>query len=79
MPITPLKYLDFEKDIESLDEQIKEMEKLKSVKGINYSFDIRKLHTQRTSLLKKIYNQLSPWQIVQIARHPQRPLLFDYI
>lgn len=72
-------YLDFENSIKSYDLQIKELKKLGSQKGINYSTEIRNLQIQRTEDLQKLYNNLSAWQIVQVARHPQRPIFSDYL
>jgi len=72
-------YLDFEGGVAELDRQMTELQNLASAKGIDYSAEIRKLQQRRVSRLKKIYSNLTPWQIVHVARHPQRPILADYL
>ncbi len=71
-------YLDFEEKVSDLDRQIKELYRLSSVKGIDYSTEIRSLQREQVSELKRIYSNLSAWQTVQVARHPKRPLFSDY-
>jgi acetyl-CoA carboxylase carboxyl transferase subunit alpha len=71
-------YLDFEEKVSDLDSQIKELYRLSSVKGIDYSTEIRNLQREQVSELKRIYSNLSAWQTVQVARHPKRPLFSDY-
>ncbi len=72
-------YLDFEEKVVDLDNQMSELAKLSSAKGIDYSTEIRRLRREQVAELKRIYSKLTPWQTVQVARHPQRPLLADYI
>jgi len=72
-------YPPFEEKIADLDKQIRELRKLSSVKGIDYSAEIRKLQKQLVNELKRIYSNLTAWQIVQVARHPQRPIITDYL
>jgi len=72
-------YLDFEKHIADLDEQINELRKIQSVKGINYTAEIRRLQQKQIAELKKIYSNLTAWQTVKVARHPKRPVLQDYL
>jgi acetyl-CoA carboxylase carboxyl transferase subunit alpha len=48
-------------------------------KGIDYSVEIRRLEKDRITELKRVYSSLTAWQTVQVARHPQRPLLTDYL
>ena len=71
-------YPDFEEKVSDLDRQIKELYRLSSVKGIDYSAEIRNLQREQVSELKRIYSNLSAWQTVQVARHPKRPLFSDY-
>ena len=71
-------YLAFENNVADIDQQIKELESLSSAKGIDYSAEIRKLQKAQVAELKKTYSDLTPWQTVQVARHPKRPLLGDY-
>lgn len=72
-------YLEFEKNIKKLDLQIEELRRLSSAKGIDYSTEIRQLDHKKVSELKNLYSSLSPWQTVQVARHPKRPLFEDYL
>lgn len=72
-------YLDFEEKVAELDQQIKELRKLSSVKGIDYSAEIRNLQYRQVEELRRIYSNLTAWQTVQVARHPARPLLTDYL
>ncbi len=73
------RYLDFEETVADLDRQMDELRKLSSIKGIDYSPEIRRLQKQRVAELKSVYSNLTAWQIVQVARHPNRPLLTDYL
>ena len=72
-------HLDFEEKVADLDRQINELRKLSSIKGIDYSAEIRKLQKEQVAELKRIYSNLTAWQTVQVARHPKRPLLTDYL
>jgi acetyl-CoA carboxylase carboxyl transferase subunit alpha len=72
-------HLEFEEKVAHLDRQMKELRKLSSTKGIDYSAEIRKLQRQQVDELKTIYSNLTAWQTVQVARHPNRPLLSDYL
>jgi len=72
-------HLEFEEKVAHLDRQMKELRKLSSTKGIDYSAEIRKLQRQQVDELKTIYSNLTAWQTVQVARHPNRPLLPDYL
>jgi len=71
--------LDFEKDIDDLYKQIAELEKLSLQKGIDYSAEICGLRRQIIAELRRIYSKLTAWQTVQVARHPERPILSDYL
>lgn len=73
------KYFEWEKKVEELDRQIGELKKLSSVKGINFSAEIRELGKERVKELKAIYGNLSAWQTVQVARHENRPVMKDYL
>ena len=72
-------HLEFEEKVAHLDRQMKELRKLSSTKGIDYSAEIRELQRQQVDELKTIYSNLTAWQTVQVARHPNRPLLSDYL
>src|SRR5688500_3966057 len=76
----PLRHvLDFEKPLAQLEQQIIELEALQTSKQTDYSRELRQLRTNYTSLLRKTYDNLSPWETVQVARHPQRPLFMGYV
>lgn len=72
-------YLQFEENIADLDRQMNELKRLSSIKGIDYSDEIRQLQEEQVGQLKQIYANLSAWQTVQVARHPKRPVLTDYL
>ncbi|HSV14905.1 MAG TPA: acetyl-CoA carboxylase carboxyltransferase subunit alpha [Tepidisphaeraceae bacterium] len=71
--------LEFEKPLAKLEQQILELEALQVAKQTDYSKELRQLRTNYTSLLRKTYDNLSAWETVQVARHPQRPLFRDYL
>jgi acetyl-CoA carboxylase carboxyl transferase subunit alpha len=71
--------LEFEKPLAKLNRTITELEAEQGSTGRNHSQQIRELRSQYLSLLKNTYGNLSPWETVQVARHPQRPLSPDYI
>jgi len=71
--------LEFEEKVADLDRQMKELRRLSSVKGIDYSAEIRRLQREQVAELKRIYSNLTAWQTVQVARHPKRPILPDYL
>ena len=70
-----IKYFDFEKPIEDINNKIAA---LKNNDKINYE-EVKKLETQKDLIFEKIYNSLTSWQKVQIARQPDRPHTKDYI
>ncbi len=73
-------YLDFEKPVADLDGQILELKKLAQESGsVEMSDEIRRLEKRSSDALKDIYRKLTPWQKVQIARHPDRPHCLDYV
>ncbi|MBI5730856.1 MAG: acetyl-CoA carboxylase carboxyltransferase subunit alpha [Ignavibacteriales bacterium] len=69
--------LDFEKPIIELEKKIDEMRKYEG--HLNISDEIRTLEEKVHQLKKNIYNDLTRWQRVQLARHPERPYTLDYI
>ncbi|MGY8781231.1 MAG: acetyl-CoA carboxylase carboxyltransferase subunit alpha [Fidelibacterota bacterium] len=70
-------YLEFEKPVQAIDQKILELEADES--SADNSSELSILNTKRESSLKKIFSDLSRWQHVQLARHPQRPFTLDYI
>ena len=72
-------YLEFEQPIAELEAKISELRLVGSDNEINISEEIENLKHKSTKLTEKIYANLSPWQISQVARHPLRPYTMDYI
>lgn len=72
-------YLDFEQPIAELEVKIEELQLVGSDNEINISSEIENLREKSTKLTEKIYSNLSAWDIVKVARHPQRPYTMDYI
>jgi len=72
-------HLEFEEKVADIDSQMNELRRLSSIKGIDYSAEIRRLQKQQVTELKRIYSNLTAWQTVQVARHPNRPILWDYL
>ncbi|MFH1846595.1 MAG: acetyl-CoA carboxylase carboxyltransferase subunit alpha [Candidatus Omnitrophota bacterium] len=71
--------LDFEKPIIELEEKIAELKKFTDKEDIDLSDEIEKLTKRLESLKKEVFDNLTPWQKVQLARHPDRPYLMNYI
>lgn len=72
-------YLDFEEKLEKLESEKKSLQKASEESGIDITSKILSIEEKERAELEKIYSNLSPWQIVKIARHPQRPKTKDYI
>lgn len=72
-------YLDFEQPIAELEVKIQELQSISSDVDLNISEEIQKLREKSTALTEKIFTDLTPWDIVKVARHPQRPYTNDYI
>lgn len=75
-------FLDFEKPIAELEAKINSLKNMDSQEvqlDINLDEEIKQLHKKSQELTKKIFANLSPWQIAQLARHPNRPYTLDYI
>ena len=75
----PSEYLDFEKPIAELEKKIEELTLFTSNGNIDLEEEILKLQKKSDQLLAEIYSRLTPWQKVQISRHPNRPYTLDYI
>jgi acetyl-CoA carboxylase carboxyl transferase subunit alpha len=71
--------LDFEKPIIELEKKIDELQNFTSDEKINLDKEIKDLQQRLYEVKKDIYNNLTAWQRVQIARHPKRPYTYDYI
>ena len=74
-----LNYLNFEQPIAELEGKIEELQLVGTDNDINISDEIDRLREKSVRLTESIYSHLTPWQIVQVARHPQRPYSADYI
>jgi acetyl-CoA carboxylase carboxyl transferase subunit alpha len=72
-------YLDFEQPIATLEEKIEELSLVGTDNDINIAEEIKTLKEKSNKLTAKIYANLSPWEIVKVARHPLRPYTSDYI
>ncbi|MFH1778971.1 MAG: acetyl-CoA carboxylase carboxyltransferase subunit alpha [Candidatus Omnitrophota bacterium] len=70
--------LDFEKPILELERKIEELKKFTSSEKIDLSSEIKKLEDKLEKVKKEVFESLTPWQRVQIARHPKRPYTLDY-
>lgn len=71
-------FLDFEQPIADLEKKIEELRYVQSESAVDISDEIERLAKKSVQLTKDIYANLSPWQVTQIARHPQRPYTLDY-
>ncbi|MFC4351765.1 acetyl-CoA carboxylase carboxyltransferase subunit alpha [Fodinicurvata halophila] len=72
-------YLDFEKSVAELENKIEELRHLSSDSDINIAEEVTHLQNKAERELNSIYSRLSPWQKCQVARHPERPHVRDYI
>jgi acetyl-CoA carboxylase carboxyl transferase subunit alpha len=72
-------FLDFEQPIAELETKIDELRFVQDDSAVDISEEIERLQKKSQALLKDIYAKLSPWQVSQLARHPQRPYTLDYI
>ena len=72
-------FLDFEQSIADLEAKIEELRLVQDDSALDISEEIERLEQKSAQLTKDIYANLSPWQISQVARHPQRPYTLDYV
>ncbi len=72
-------FLDFEQPVSELEAKIEELRFVQDDSAVDISEEIGRLETKSQALTKEIYAKLTPWQIAQVARHPQRPYTLDYI
>jgi acetyl-CoA carboxylase carboxyl transferase subunit alpha len=72
-------FLEFEKPIQELEGKIEELRHLSDGGGLNIADEVLRLQDKVERLLKTTYAKLTPWQKVQVARHPERPHASDYI
>ncbi|MGB5306909.1 MAG: acetyl-CoA carboxylase carboxyl transferase subunit alpha [Gammaproteobacteria bacterium] len=74
-----LNFLEFEQPIAELEAKIDELNYVSDDADINISEEVEKLKAKSNTLTRSIFSNLTPWQISQLARHPQRPYSMDYI
>src|SRR6476659_1582227 len=72
-------FLDFEQPVAELESKIEELRYVQNESAVDISEEIDRLSKKSLLLTKDIYSGLTPWQVTQIARHPQRPYTLDYI
>ncbi|HJV93648.1 MAG TPA: acetyl-CoA carboxylase carboxyltransferase subunit alpha [Azonexus sp.] len=72
-------FLDFEQSIADLEAKIEELRFVQDDSAVDISEEIERLEKKSGQLTKDVYAKLSPWQISQVARHPQRPYTLDYL
>ncbi|MEI6971698.1 MAG: acetyl-CoA carboxylase carboxyltransferase subunit alpha [bacterium] len=71
--------LDCEAPVVKLEQEIEELKKKAAGSGADLGKEIASLEKKLLSLKQEVYSKLTPWEQVQLARHPQRPLMSDYI
>jgi len=72
-------FLDFEQPIAELEQRIEELRFVQDDSAVDISDEIQRLTKKSQALTKEIYAKLTPWQVAQVARHPQRPYTLDYV
>lgn len=77
--MTKTNFLEFEQPIAELENKIEELRFVQDDSAVDISQEIERLQKKSHGLTKDIYAKLTPWQISQVARHPQRPYTLDYI
>lgn len=74
-----LNFLDFEQPIAELEAKIEELRMVGIDTDMNIGDEIARLENKSKQLTKEVFGRLTPWQVTQLARHPQRPHTLDYI
>ena len=77
--MSKITFLSFEQSIAELDSKIEELRFVQDDSAVDISEEIDRLAQKSQQLTKDIYAKLTPWQVSQIARHPQRPYTMDYV
>src|SRR6202047_4189968 len=72
-------FLDFEQPIAELEAKIEELRHVTSESEVNLEEEIGRLQAKSRQLTQSIFANLTPWQITQLARHPHRPYILDYV
>jgi acetyl-CoA carboxylase carboxyl transferase subunit alpha len=71
-------FLEFEQPIAELETKIEELRYVQSESAVDISEEIDRLSKKSQQLTKEVYSNVAPWQVYQVARHPQRPQTLDY-
>ena len=74
-----MNYLDFELPIKELEDQLSECKILEEKSDVDMTDTCKKIQKKLNTATKEVYGNLSPWQKVQMSRHPDRPYTLDYI
>ena len=77
--MSKITFLSFEQPIAELDSKIEELRFVQEDSAVDISEEIDRLSQKSQQLTKDLYAKLTPWQVSQIARHPQRPYTMDYV
>ncbi len=72
-------FLDFEQPIEELNQKIQALRMVSGDNSVNLGEEIARLEAKSRELMTQIFSKLEPWQVVQIARHPRRPQMSEYL
>jgi acetyl-CoA carboxylase carboxyl transferase subunit alpha len=72
-------FLEFEQAISDLEEKIDSLRFVQGESAVDIADEIERLRKKSQGLIKDTYSKLSPWQVAQVARHPQRPYTLDYV
>ena len=71
--------LEFEKPLRELEKQLITLQKVSEDSNVDVSKEIKAIESKLEQLKSNVYSDLSPWQRVQLCRHPKRPYALDYI
>lgn len=74
-----MRYLEFEKPLREIESKIEQLEVYAHSRDIDLTHEIQPLKEKLSTLLEEIFSHLTPWQRVQLARHPDRPYCLDYL
>jgi acetyl-CoA carboxylase carboxyl transferase subunit alpha len=74
-----MRYLDFERPLQELDQKIADLQSMQETHRLDLEAEIKALRSKRNQILESIFAGLHPYQRIQLARHPDRPYLLDYV
>ncbi len=72
-------FFEFEKPIVTLEKRLRELQELAKSENVDFGPEMKALETKMDSLIDEVYGKLTPWQRVQLSRHPNRPYASDYL